>query len=127
MNIMVTDLYEALISAGADEAKARKAAEGLSSGTLTLEPRVARLEASVTHIEHDIQDMKIDIRELRSDTSSVKERLTRLEEKVTHLPGKGFIVSGLLTALAVIAALIVFQNQIQSLAGQGPRTISAQP
>lgn len=114
MNMMVTDLYDALISAGADEAKARKAVDGLSTNAWSIEPRVARLEASVAHIEHDIQEVKTDIRELRVDMGGVKERLARLEEKVSHLPSKGFIVTSLLLTLAVLAGLITFQDRVQS-------------
>ena len=78
-----------------------------------MEPRVARLEASVAHLERDVG-------ELRSDVKDVRDRLTRIEERVTHLPTKGYIDARIIVLLAVVAALIAFQGQIQSFIGSGP-------
>ncbi|MCQ8782228.1 hypothetical protein [Mangrovibrevibacter kandeliae] len=81
-----------------------------------MEPRVAHLEAGVAHLERDVS-------ELRTDMRDVRDRLTRLEEKVSHLPSKGFIVSVVLLALAVIAGMFAFQSQIEALA-QRPAAVT---
>ena len=95
----------------------RRQGGGSGAGGNGMEPRVARLEASVSHIERDIGELKADVREFRADIWDVRDRLARLEEKVFHLPSKGFIVASVLVALAVIAAMTAYQNQIQNFAG----------
>ncbi len=73
-----------------------------------MESRLAKLEASISYIEKNLT-------ETRSDTRDVRDRTIRLEEKVNHLPSKGFIVSSLMTVLALLTALIVFQQHIRTL------------
>ncbi|MEQ3672379.1 hypothetical protein [Pseudophaeobacter sp.] len=72
-----------------------------------MEPRVAKLEASVEHIAADVVAM-------RSDVANARERLAALEVKVDHLPTKGFIVTVVAAALAVVAGLIGYTQQLQS-------------
>ncbi len=72
-----------------------------------MEPRVAKLEASVEHIAADVVAM-------RSDVANARERLAALEVKVDHLPSKGFIVTVVASALAIVAGLIGYTEQLQS-------------
>ena len=82
-----------------------------------MEARVARLEADVSHIAGDVSDLKADFREFRSDLRDTRERLIKVEEKIAHLPGKGFIVTTIVLALAVITGLLAFQSRIQAFVG----------
>lgn len=41
-----------------------------------------------------------------------EQQLATLNERVAHLPSKGFIVNALITGLTVMAALILFKDQI---------------
>ena len=92
----------------------RPSTTGGGGGTYDgMESRIARLEASTAHMERDVG-------ELRFDMKSVLERLTRLEERVGHLPGKGYIDARIIVLLAAVAALVTFQQQIQSFVGFGP-------
>jgi hypothetical protein len=45
----------------------------------------------------------------------MKVNMATLAERVSHLPTKGFIVTAVMAVLTLIAALILFQNQIQTL------------
>jgi hypothetical protein len=58
MNIMVSDLYDALMSAGADEAKARRAAEGIATSDQEFKGRFSELR-------EDNQKMRTEMAELR--------------------------------------------------------------
>jgi uncharacterized coiled-coil protein SlyX len=78
-----------------------------------MEPRVARLEASVAHMERDVG-------ELRGDMRDVRDRLARLEERVGNLFTKSYLDARIVALLAVVAALVAFQQQIQSFIGSGP-------
>lgn len=69
--------------------------------------RLSRLEA---HLER----AQADLRELAADAKDTRERLIKIEEKVSHLPGKGFIVSVVLSCLALFAALAAFQDVIRA-------------
>ncbi|WP_427024418.1 hypothetical protein ACP4J4_00140 [Aureimonas ureilytica] len=91
---------------------------GTSGGGM--EARVAKLEANVEHIQRDIGELRQDSRELKTDMRDVRERLAKLEERVSHLPGKGFIVTVVMLALAVTTSLIVFQSWIQGWIGGVP-------
>ena len=73
-----------------------------------MEPRIAKLEASFSHMERDVA-------ELRTDMRDVRDRLTRIETRVDHLPTKGFIVTSVVVTLAVMTALITFQDRVQRL------------
>lgn len=53
---------------------------------------------------------------LESGLTDVKIGVATLTERVAHLPSKGFIVTGFVTALVVIAALVAFAEKIQSIA-----------
>jgi hypothetical protein len=52
---------------------------------------------------------------LRDSSAKIDKELGVLAERVFHLPRKDFIVKAVLATLAVIAALIVFQGNIQKL------------
>jgi hypothetical protein len=82
-----------------------------------MEPRVARLEADVEHIKTDIGDIKSDIRSLNVLMTEARTNIATLTERVSHLPTKEFIVKSVMTSLAVITALVVFQSGIQRLFG----------
>lgn len=73
-----------------------------------MEARVARLEVSVEHIDRNVSQMAPDL-------ANVRERMAALEVSVSHLPGKGFIVTAVVSALAVMGALITFSDQIHAL------------
>jgi hypothetical protein len=93
--------------------------ETLSKGTPTgggdgggasgsgMEARVAKLEAHLEHVMGDVSSLKADVRDVR-------DRLPKIETKLDHLPGKGFIATVTLVTLAIVAALIAFQNSIQA-------------
>ncbi|KHQ51231.1 hypothetical protein [Mameliella alba] len=72
-----------------------------------MEARVAKLEATAEHMRADLSDLKSDARDLR-------DRMRTVEVKIDHLPSKGFIVSSVLVALTVIAALIGYAQKIQA-------------
>lgn len=95
---------------------------GTSGG---MDSRVAKLEADVSHIQRDIGEIKTDLRESRTGIAKLTTELATLDAHVKHLPTKGFIVSAVLTTLAVIAALIVFQGNLQKAVGL-PSAQSAQ-
>jgi hypothetical protein len=76
--------------------------------------RVASLEAHMEHVREGLTSVK-------DDTSSTRERLTAIEVKVENLPTKGFIVTALVSVLALITALILFKDQVSALLGSVPK------
>jgi hypothetical protein len=84
---------------------------GTSGG---MEPRVAKLEASVENIQRDIADIKTDVREFRNGIGGLNVSVATMTERVSHLPTKDFIVKTVIAVLAVVAALVVFQGNIQT-------------
>jgi hypothetical protein len=68
-------------------------------------------------LERDISGIKIVSEAIRNDVTGARVQLGQLAERVVHLPCKGFIIKAVLGILAVSAALITFQQQIQKLVG----------
>lgn len=69
-----------------------------------MEARIAVLENDVKHIKSALDRLV----ELPTEVAVLKER-------VSHLPTKSWMVGGLTTALAIIAALITFGEKLQAL------------
>ena len=77
---------------------------GGGGGTMdVMEARVKRLEDKFDRIDDRLGQARTD--------------LAVLTERVSHLPSKGFIVGAVLSSLAVIAALILFQDKLTQLLG----------
>ena len=72
------------------------------------------LAARVASLEAHTENIKSNIGEIRPDVKNIRERLPRVEEKISHLPSKGYILTVVLGAMAFIAAIIAFQDRIQS-------------
>lgn len=70
------------------------------------------MEARVSKLEGQFDKLNDKVDELRIDVAVLKER-------VGNLPTKGFIVTALLSSLALLTALIVFQDRIASMIAGG--------
>jgi hypothetical protein len=68
------------------------------------------------HTESDTHliAIKTDLRYLRSSVASLDGATAALRERMGHLPSKGFVIATSLGSLAVITALVTFQNAIQT-------------
>lgn len=74
-----------------------------------MEARIAKLEAGVSHMERDVG-------ELRADMRDVRDRLISVEKTMAT---KGFVFSVYTIVSGLLAAIILFQHQIQTLLGVG--------
>jgi len=86
-------------------------------GTSGMELRIGSLETHVDYLKRDVADIKAASEIIRDDVTSARIQLGQLVERVSHLPSKGFIITGVMGALVMLAALIAFQQQIQKLLG----------
>jgi len=66
------------------------------------------MEARVTKLEGQFEKLNDKVDELRIDVAVLKER-------VSNLPGKGFIVTATVAALAFFSSVVLFQEQIAKL------------
>ena len=98
MNIMVTEVYDALMSAGADEEKARRAAESLATSD-------AERVQQFADLREDNQKMRTEMAELRGDlTSDMSDLRGELKSDMAALRGELTLIKwmmGLLIAIAV--------------------------
>ncbi len=92
-----------------------------------LEARVARLEADVGHIQRDVAEIKDAVKGIGKDVTDLKVNHATVSERIAHLPTYGQSFAMLTGMLALIAALVVFQGQIQKLAGLSPAAMSISP
>lgn len=73
-----------------------------------MEARIAKIEGAVEHMA------------TKEAVARIDGRIDTLAEKVSNLPTKTYILTTIIGLLAVIAALIAFQGQIQDLLSVPP-------
>jgi predicted nucleic acid-binding Zn-ribbon protein len=110
-------------STGASD-QAAVAPSGRTSDLILIE--VAKLQSDGEYLKRDLGEVRADIREIRSElkdmrsefrseNSDLRDRMTRLEERVAHLPGKGFIVAVVSTALVLVGGFTTVAPRLQSV------------
>jgi hypothetical protein len=87
------------------------------------------LHVEIAKLQNDGEYIKRDLGEVRSHVMNLLDRMARLETNVSHLPGKGFIIvvvsSALIVGGGIATALFGLQNYLSSR--QAPPTIQAAP
>ena len=84
---------------------------------LSIDAAVARIEATVARTEANVVHLDRGVSETPRDLKDVRDRLARLETNVAHLPGRGFVISAVLITIAVLTAVILFQDKLITLLG----------
>lgn len=88
------------------------------------------LHVEIGKLQNDGEHIKNLLGEVRADVKDVRDRLIRLETNVSHLPGKGFTVvvvtSALLIGGAIASALFGLQAYLSSRPS-APATVQAAP
>jgi hypothetical protein len=82
-----------------------------------MEVRVAALEAHMEHVRGDIGDIKTSLAAAQRDITDVKVDVGKIDTKVDALPGKGFIVTVVLTIATILAAITAFGPALRHLLG----------
>lgn len=77
------------------------------------------MEARVAKLESDMDYLKRDVSELRTDMRDVRDRTVRIESSMAT---KGFVFSVYGIIAGLLAAVVLFQAQIQSFFGVLPPT-----
>lgn len=72
-----------------------------------MEARIAKLESDMDYVKRDVSELRVDMRDVRDRTVKIEERMATK----AFVFRVYFIVSGLL------AAITVFQSQIQQVLG----------
>jgi len=90
------------------------------------------LHIEVGKLQNDGEHIQNLLGEVRADVKDARDRLVRLETNVSHLPGKGFIVvvvtSALLIGGAIASALFGLQSYLSSKQQAAPaQTTQALP
>lgn len=85
MSLMHTEVYEALIDAGASEEKAKAAATSIPVGDrLASKNDLDKVQADVVEVKADIVEMKADIVGMKADVAAVKDQIARVEVSVAN-------------------------------------------
>ena len=98
MTTMISELYEALIDAGATEAKAREAAQALSAENLNSKDTIAEVKAELAG---DIAELD---QKLSGEIAETRKDIHKLQLDVAVLK---WMVSATLAGIAVILASVV--------------------
>lgn len=96
MNVMVTEIYDALMSAGADEEKARRAAETLATSD-------AERKRQFADLREDNQKMRTEMAELRGETKSQMVALRgELKAEIAALRGELTLIKWMMGVVIAI-------------------------
>jgi hypothetical protein len=85
------------------------------------------LHVEVAKIQSDQSFLWRDVNEMRTDVRAVRDRLAVLETNVSHLPGKGFIVGALATALAILGGLVTVIPKLQAISAPPIQAVAPAP
>lgn len=91
MNMMVTELYDALMSAGAEEGKARRADEGLATSDLDFKRQFGELR-------EDNQKMRAEMAALRGN---LRTEMQALRGEMSLVKWMGGVLIGLAVAILI--------------------------
>jgi uncharacterized protein (DUF3084 family) len=79
----------------------------------------AEFRTETQGIRSEMKEMRGEFRgeilSVRGEIGGIGERVTRLEERVAHLPGKGFIVAVVSTALVLVGAATTIMPRLQAM------------
>ncbi len=92
MSLMHTEVYEALIDAGASEEKAKAAATSIPVGEQlaskndldNVKADIVEMKADIVEMKADIVGMKADIVGMKADIGAVKDQIARVEVSVAN-------------------------------------------
>ena len=99
MTTMISELYEALINAGATEEKAKEAAEVLSAENLNSKDTIAEVKAELAS---DIAELD---QKLSGEIAGVKRDLAELDKKMAVMQ---WMMGATLTGVAAIIVKLFF-------------------
>ena len=99
MTTMISELYEALINAGATEEKAREAAVALSAENLNSKDTIAEVKAELAS---DIAELD---QKLSGEIAGVKRDLAELDKKMAVMQ---WMMGATLTGVAAIIVKLFF-------------------
>lgn len=100
MNMMVSELYDALLSAGADEAKARRAAEGLADSDQGAKKQFIDLREDNLRLRTEMTSLKGEM--LNSMTTldgNLRRELQGLRAELSLIKWMAGVVLGMLIAV----------------------------
>ncbi|KQY34164.1 hypothetical protein [Rhizobium sp. Root483D2] len=75
------------------------------------------MEKRMDALEKRFDKIETKFDSLQKDFGDVRIQIATLVERVAHLPGKGFIVTATISALALFSALMIFKEKIALLLG----------
>ena len=98
MSIMVTEVYEAFVSAGADEAKAKAAASAIPVGEkIATKQDIGDVKQEIADVKAELKQEIADLKaELKQDIASIKQDIAVLKFAVFTF---GPVIIGLLIKL----------------------------
>jgi hypothetical protein len=108
----------------------------MEAAVARIEATVARTEANVVRLDRDAAEMRgdvhnvrdqlarVEVKVTRADVTDARDRLARLEAnvgrleaKVARLPGRWFLISAVLIAIAALTAVTLFQDKLLAILG----------
>ena len=87
---------------------------------------VARIQVDVDYTKKFLGELQTDMRDMRDRMTALAVRMTALEVRVEHLPGKGFIVLVVTTALVIAGGLATIAPKLSGWASTPARAMSVQ-
>ena len=100
MNMMVSELYDALLSAGADETKARRAAEGLATSDQEFRKQFSELREDNQKMRTEMASLRGELKtEMASLRGELKGEIQGLRGELSLIKWMGGVLIGMATAI----------------------------
>ncbi|UIJ71687.1 hypothetical protein [Aurantimonas sp. HBX-1] len=107
MNMMISELYDALMSAGADEAKARRAAEGMATSDQDFRKQFGELCEDNQKMRTEMADLRGELKhemqalrgEVRGEMAGVRLEMQALRGELSTIKWMGGVLIALVAAM----------------------------
>ena len=96
MNMMVSELYDALLSAGAEEGKARRAAEGLATSDQDFRRQFSELREDNQKMRTEVANLR---GELKLEMQGLRTEMSGLRGELSLIKWMGGVLIGMATAI----------------------------
>lgn len=84
-----------------------------------MDARIAKLESQMEAVQSSLRALDATATKLDDRLRSTEIAMSALSERVAHLPSKGFIITVVLSAAAVVSGVSIYLETIRSALGVG--------
>lgn len=111
MTVVVDDkLRGALASPGYERRRSHQ-----DAGRRETNDKLGEIGVEVTYLKRDVGELRTDLKDVKRELGEVKSGLVSTREALNHRPTTGTLIATFTAFLALLTAIILFQERIKAL------------